>query len=99
MASHILPWAQYPKYRLDRGNALCLVAHFDRAFDRGLIALDDHCRLPIGTRLRSFSENPAVKSESIIPEGRPLLLPENAKPSLAFLKQHRTELLDKSKYG
>ncbi len=39
-ASHIVPWADDPLHRLDPANGLCLSALYDRAFDKGLIAID-----------------------------------------------------------
>jgi len=44
VASHILPWSKFPNERLNPRNGLCLAAHFDRAFDRGLISFDDSLR-------------------------------------------------------
>jgi len=40
VASHILPWSDFPQHRLNPTNGLCLAAHFDRAFDRGLVTFD-----------------------------------------------------------
>lgn len=95
VASHILPWARYPELRLDRGNGLCLAAHFDRAFDRGLIAFDEQYRLLIGKRLRTYSENSVVRSEFLLREGKPLLFFGDAKPSIDLLQRHRTELFER----
>lgn len=40
-ASHIIPWGIDIKNRHNPANGLCLSATFDRAFDRGLISLDN----------------------------------------------------------
>ena len=53
VASHILPWSEFPKERLNPRNGLCLAAHFDRAFDRGLISFDGNLRLILSHRLRN----------------------------------------------
>jgi predicted restriction endonuclease len=45
VASHIMPWAKFPAQRLNPRNGLCLSAHFDRAFDRGLVSFDELCGL------------------------------------------------------
>ena len=40
VASHIKPWRDFPKERLDPRNGLCLSSLHDAAFDAGLITLD-----------------------------------------------------------
>lgn len=45
IASHIVPWSEDVKNRLNPSNGLCLNALHDKAFDRGLISFDDDCRL------------------------------------------------------
>lgn len=46
-ASHIIPWAKCESdaERLDVFNGLLLAAHWDAAFDRGLVSFDDQGRL------------------------------------------------------
>lgn len=41
VASHIVPWSEDKKNRLNPQNGLCLSALHDRAFDKGLF-VDDH---------------------------------------------------------
>jgi hypothetical protein len=63
IASHILPWAKHPEYRLNLRNGLCLSRLHDAAFDAGLIAFDDKRRLLISRQLaerlshRTVAEN------------------------------------------
>ena len=43
-ASHIVPWANDSKNRVNPSNGLCLNALHDRAFDRGLMTIsEDYC--------------------------------------------------------
>lgn len=95
VASHILPWAKFPQYRLDRGNGLCLAAHFDRAFDRGLITFDESYRMVVGRHLRAHAANAVVASEFLAREGQPLLLTEDVRPNAAFVTRHRIELFER----
>ena len=44
VSSHIIPWAARPEFRLDPRNGLCLCAMHDKAFDRGLLAVDSSFR-------------------------------------------------------
>lgn len=51
VASHIKPWAvcsgEDAWRRMDSRNGLCLNVLHDRAFDRGMITLDDSCRVEL----------------------------------------------------
>jgi putative restriction endonuclease len=44
VASHIIPWAKDPKNRLNPQNGLCLNALHDKAFDAGLLTIDESYR-------------------------------------------------------
>ena len=45
--SHIIPWRVDSTNRLNPGNGICLNALHDRAFDRGLITIDDDYRVVV----------------------------------------------------
>jgi putative restriction endonuclease len=63
VAGHILPWSDFPEERLNPRNGLCLTAHFDRAFDRGLITLDEQMRLILSASFRQYLPNKALEAE------------------------------------
>src|SRR5260370_84754 len=65
VASHILPWVDFPAERLNPRNGLCLAAHFDRAFDRGLVSFDERIRLALSPALKRYFQNDAIQSEFI----------------------------------
>lgn len=92
VASHILPWSDFPAERLDPRNGLCLAAHFDRAFDRGLVSFDDKARLTLSPALRSYLPNQAIESEFTRREGQPLVCPERFLPDPDFLAYHRSRI-------
>lgn len=52
-ASHIAPWATEVSRRLDPRNGICLNALYDRAFDRGLIAISDEMQVLYSKNLHS----------------------------------------------
>lgn len=57
-ASHIKPWAaSTPSERLVSSNGLLLNALHDRAFDRGLITLDDRYRVVVSSRVSHTPTN------------------------------------------
>jgi putative restriction endonuclease len=92
VASHILPWADFPAERLNPKNGLCLAAYFDRGFDCGLIAFDRYARLVVSPALRSDTPNEAIESEFIPREGQPIGLPERFSPHADFLDYHRSKI-------
>lgn len=61
VASHILPWSDFPQQRLNPKNGLCLAAHFDRAFDRHLITFDSELRLVLGPALKRYLPEPGCR--------------------------------------
>ena len=92
VASHIMPWADFPAQRLNPRNGLCLAAHFDRAFDRGLIGFDDHIRLTLSPALKRYLPNDAIESEFMHREGQSLLSPERFPPDPYFVAYHRSRI-------
>ena len=89
IASHILPWSDFPKERSNPCNGLCLAAHFDRAFDAGLIAFGEDRRLLVSSRLRAYLPNEAIEREILPMEGAALRMPERFAPHADFLAYHR----------
>jgi len=86
-ASHIIPWREDPKNRTNPRNGLCLNAIHDRAFDRGLIAINPDLRVEVSPTIRK------MKSESLDKlifsyEGSPLKLPKHFQPDPEFLAHH-----------
>ena len=84
-ASHIVPWrlCESDAERLDVHNGLLLAAHWDAAFDAGLVTFDDEGR--------------AVASPHLSPEARAALAPEAAVLPLTDghkkrLARHRAEI-------
>lgn len=78
-ASHIVPWAECrsDKERLDVFNGLLLAAHWDAAFDRGLVSFDDQGR--------------ALVKPTLSQAALSLLAPEHARP-LPLDDAHRRQL-------
>ena len=89
IASHILPWSGFPEERLNPRNGLCLAAHFDRAFDSGLITFDEQMRLLLSPALRINLPNEALESEFVRREGQPFVRPDRFTPEPRFIAHHR----------
>jgi hypothetical protein len=92
IASHILPWSEFPKERVNPRNGLCLAAHFDRAFDQGLITFGEDTKLLVSSQLRAHLPDEAIEREFMSMGGAPLRMPERFPPDAMFLDYHRREI-------
>lgn len=89
IASHIIPWHEESKHRLNPHNGLCLARTHDAAFDRGLIAFDKDNRLIISRYLRGFLPDETLERNFISYEGRQLSSPGKFHPDPDFIRFHR----------
>ena len=53
VASHIIPWSQNEEERLNPENGICLSALYDRAYDKGLIGINEKYQILISAELKS----------------------------------------------
>jgi len=87
-ASHIVPWRVDKKNRTNPRNGLCLNALHDKAFDRGLISVDEDFRIlvsPAVKRAKSDSHGELLLQY----EGGKIQMPHHFLPDPAFLAYHR----------
>ena len=88
-ASHIVPWKVNVERRADPRNGMALNALYDRAFDRGLMTLDEEMRVVISGRLRG-ADVPALQRAAFGElEGRRLRMPRRWVPDARALAWHR----------
>ena len=92
IASHILPWGQFPEQRLNPRNGLCLAQTQDAAFDKGLISLDEDYRLMLSPYLRVFLPNEALSRNFLAYEGIQIEMPDKFLPDEDYLQKHREEV-------
>jgi putative restriction endonuclease len=90
-ASHIVPWSLDPSNRTNPRNGLCLNALHDRAFDRGLLTVDQDYRVRISPRLSSYADD-ATKRFIKSYDGEQILLPKRFQPDPALLNHHATSI-------
>ena len=89
IASHIVPWAENSKLRLNPQNGILLNALHDRAFDQHLITFDRDYRMIVAPGL----EVAGRVAEMF--EGKRLRLPERSHPAPELLKHHRDVFAEK----
>lgn len=92
IASHIIPWSEDSTKRADPHNGLCLNALHDKAFDRGLITLDEEYRL-IYSRLLHESLTIDCMNQFFKPyEGKSIHFPLRFRPDQECLQKHRDQV-------
>jgi putative restriction endonuclease len=87
IASHIMPWSEDTKNRLNPQNGLCLSALHDRAYDQGLLTVMPDFRVRLAPVLRQTASAFGMEAFSRF-EGQPITLPERFRPSPEFLAIH-----------
>lgn len=93
IASHIVPWQNCPESRLDPANGLCLNALHDRAFDKGLLAIDGQGRIRISSELAEVELNGQLKEQLSDIDGQSLKLNASVFPNRDYLAWHYRECL------
>lgn len=94
VASHIVPWRLEKLHRLNPRNGLALSALHDRAFDAGLITINEDMTVRVST-------NRTVKSDDFFAKaierynGQPIHLPQKFGVGEEFLAFHREHIFQK----
>lgn len=90
-ASHIVPWTNDKKERLNPRNGLCLNVLHDRAFDRGLITIDSVYRVVLAKRISTHTDEASFVFLHKY-AGRSLRLPNRFLPEQSFVEYHRRNI-------
>ena len=93
-ASHIIPWSDNKKHRLNPENGLCLSATYDVAFDRNLISFDSDYRMVVTHYIKDFYTNEVAKEYFEKYEGKQLMMPNKFYPNKEFLSHHFKKLIN-----
>jgi predicted restriction endonuclease len=91
-ASHIIPWRDAEERRADPRNGIALNALYDRAFDRGLLTLDEDYRVILSPRLRDCRAAVFYDKVFATIEGQPIRLPSRFEPDPNALAYHRESI-------
>ena len=90
VASHIKPWAIDEKNRMNPRNGLCLNALHDKAFDKGLITIDENFKVVVSSLIQNASQPQLGLIQNI--HGVPLKVPNRFRPDPELLDWHRTSI-------
>lgn len=89
VASHIVPWSHDPVNRVNPRNGLSLSALHDRAFDSGLLTINDDMTVRVSP---SYPEDLFFSGSVASYHGKPIRLPEKFAPDPDFLAYHRENI-------
>ncbi|MCA8900825.1 MAG: HNH endonuclease [Hyphomonas sp.] len=90
IASHIIPWSKNEKLRLDPRNGICLNSLHDRAFDKGLITLNNDLSVRCSPKLLVPADIRGLF------EGRVATAPDKFHPLPEYLEYHRDVVFEAS---
>lgn len=95
VASHIVPWSDDAKNRLNPENGLCLNSIHDKAFDEGFITVTTDYKVKLSKAILDFQKEEIVKMFFKEFEGMKITMPERYFPSKKFLEYHNKEIFIK----
>ncbi len=95
VASHIIPWSQNEKERLNPSNGICLSSLYDKAFDIGLIGIKKDYTVIISDKIKNKSKMDYYNIYFKNIENQKIFLPERYKPELKFLEYHLDTIFQK----
>lgn len=90
VAGHIIPWSVDESLRLNTQNGLSLNMLYDKAFDRGLMWIDEDYYIHYSKDFKEHQKADSVGYDWMKQfEGRQLLLPKDFHPSVEYLLAHK----------
>ncbi|MBR0455787.1 MAG: HNH endonuclease [Firmicutes bacterium] len=97
VASHIKPWkdSDVKTERTNPCNGLCLNSFHDRAFDRGLITIDNQYSVIISSKVKKAEMDDATKSWLLGYEKQQIHLPDKFVPRKDFIEYHNDVIFQK----
>ncbi len=93
VASHIIPWRVDESNRLNPKNGLLLSMLHDKAFDTGLITVNEDMTVRV-SRKEPTSKDSFFETSIRSFEGQQITLPEKFRPHSEFLAYHREYIFD-----
>ncbi|NUO00672.1 MAG: HNH endonuclease [Saprospiraceae bacterium] len=91
VAGHIRPWSLDEKNRLNPRNGILMNALHDKAFEHGLITIDQDYRIRVSSVLMKQKKLTSVEDNFIKYQGREIQLPDRFLPDIEFLNYHNQE--------
>jgi putative restriction endonuclease len=90
VASHIIPWSKDEKNRINPRNGLCLNSLHDKAFDVGLITIDEEFRIMLSSKVKNLESQKAKMLSDY--DRIKIRMPKRFIPDQKFLSFHRKNI-------
>lgn len=95
LASHIVPWSKNENERLNPENGICLSALYDKAFDKGLIGINQNYQILLSQKLKKKKDSPFFQSHFASIENLKISNPIKYMPRIEFLEYHLDVVFEK----
>jgi putative restriction endonuclease len=95
VACHIVPWALDRRNRMNPRNGICLCSLHDRAYETGVVLIDEQFVVRLGEASRCYRDNDAFARFLAAFEGLAITLPDRWHPD-PILLQRRWELVSQN---
>jgi len=95
LASHIVPWSKNENERLNPENGICLSALYDKAFDKGLIGINQNYQVVLSQQLKKKKDSPFYHSHFAPIENLKITNPIKYLPRKEFLEYHLDSIFEK----
>lgn len=96
LASHIIPWSKNEKERLNPENGICLSALYDKAFDKGLIGINQNYQIMLSSAIKKKKETYFYKNHFESIENQKIADAIKYLPRKEFLEYHLDTVFDKN---
>jgi putative restriction endonuclease len=94
-ASHIIPWSHNETERLNPENGICLSALYDRAYDKGIIGINEKYEIILSSYLKQKSTTNYYQRYFQSLENIKMILPQKYLPKKEFLQYHLDMIFEK----
>ena len=88
IASHIIPWSINVQQRMNPQNGICLCALHDKAFDKGLIAINIDYRIVLSKTIKSLRSELSIQRGFMVYDDVIMKIPNKFPPDKKFLEYH-----------
>lgn len=95
-ASHIIPWSKNEEERLNPENGICLSALYDKAYDKGLIAINEQYQILISDKLKKKKDADYYGKYFAPIENQSLIQPQKYFPKKDFIQYHLDVIFNKN---
>ena len=94
-ASHIIPWSKNEHERLNPENGLCLSALYDKAYDKGLIGINEQFEVLLSKDLKKKNKHDFYAQHFGLLEHEKIHVPQRYLPKKEFLQYHLDTIFEK----